>query len=107
MSRQVTVAATQFACDWNLDGNVARAEKIARAAAKQGAQVILVQELFATPYFCKDHDPKYFSIAAPIAENPAVRRFRDRFAGTRRPLSRHAITLRPSMSHRKMSHAAK
>jgi hypothetical protein len=50
--RKVTVAATQFACTWDLDGNLARAEALARRAARDGAQVILLQELFETPYFC-------------------------------------------------------
>ena len=46
--RQVTVAATQMACDWDIDANIARAERLARKAAEQGAQVILLQELFET-----------------------------------------------------------
>ena len=50
--RNVTVAVTQFACDWDLDANVDMAEAVVRKAAASGAQVILVQELFATPYFC-------------------------------------------------------
>ena len=44
--RQVTVAATQMACDWDIEANIARAERLARKAAQQGAQVILLQELF-------------------------------------------------------------
>lgn len=73
--RQVTVAATQFACDWNIEGNIARAEKLARDAAKQGAQVILIQELFAAPYFCKDQDEKHFALAQPFKGNPLIARF--------------------------------
>jgi N-carbamoylputrescine amidase len=73
----VTVAATQFACTDDRTHNLATAERLVREAAAAGANVILIQELFETPYFCKDHDPRYFSIAAPIAENPAVRRFRE------------------------------
>ena len=46
----VTVAATQMACTWDIDGNVARAEKLVREAAAKGAQIILIQELFQTPY---------------------------------------------------------
>jgi len=47
--RNVTVAATQFACSWDLPANVDRAEALIRAAAGKGAQVILIQELFAAP----------------------------------------------------------
>src|SRR5512138_50481 len=71
----VTVAATQFACTDDRVENLERAERVIRDAAGQGANVILIQELFETPYFCKGHDSKHFAIAQPIAENPAVKRF--------------------------------
>jgi N-carbamoylputrescine amidase len=71
----VTVAAAQFACTEDRVENLARAERVVREAAGQGANIILIQELFETPYFCKGHDPKHFSIAQPIADNPAVKRF--------------------------------
>ena len=51
-ARPVTVAATQFACSWDLGANLARADAMVREAAARGAQVILLQELFETPYFC-------------------------------------------------------
>ncbi|HEU4653447.1 MAG TPA: N-carbamoylputrescine amidase [Steroidobacteraceae bacterium] len=70
-----TVAATQFACTEDRRANLDTAERVIRAAAKQGANIILIQELFETPYFCKGHEPKYFDVAMPIAENPAVQRF--------------------------------
>jgi N-carbamoylputrescine amidase len=73
----VTVAATQFACSTDRVENLAKAERLIREAAKQGANIILIQELFETPYFCKEHCPDYFSIAAPIEENPAVLRFQE------------------------------
>ena len=62
MSKFVTVAATQMACEWDIPGNVDRAETIIRGAAGQGAQIILIQELFETPYFCieQDHKHHYF-----------------------------------------------
>ena len=72
---QVTVAATQFACSEDRDANLATAERLVRSAAAQGANVILIQELFETPYFCKDHAPKYFAEARPVEESPAVKRF--------------------------------
>lgn len=51
---EVTVAATQMACSENIDENIDKAENLIQQAAKQGAQIILLQELFLTPYFCKD-----------------------------------------------------
>ena len=71
----ITVAATQFPCTEDRAENLDRAERIVREAAKQGANIILIQELFETPYFCKGHETKYFSVAMPIQENPAVQRF--------------------------------
>jgi len=73
----VTVAATQMACSWDRDANMARAEKLVREAAKRGAQVILLQELFETPYFCKDHTPKHLELALPLGGHPAVEHFRN------------------------------
>jgi N-carbamoylputrescine amidase len=72
----VTVAATQMACSWDRDDNIARAEKLIREAAKSGAQVILLQELFETPYFCKDHTPRHLELALPLDGHPAVEHFR-------------------------------
>jgi N-carbamoylputrescine amidase len=72
----VTVAATQMACSWDRDANMARAEKLVREAATRGAQVVLLQELFETPYFCKDHTPKHLELALPLDGHPAVEHFR-------------------------------
>ena len=55
----VTVAATQMACSWDIEGNVARAEKLVRDAAAKGAQIILNQERFQTRYFCIDQSPEH------------------------------------------------
>jgi N-carbamoylputrescine amidase len=68
----ITVAATQMACDWNQDENVARAVSLTRQAAAQGANVILLQELFETPYFCKDQNPAYFELAHPLYNHPTL-----------------------------------
>ena len=71
----VTVAATHMACSWDREANIARAEKLIRAAAARGAQVVLIQELFEAPYFCKDHDPRHFDLARPLDGHPTVIRF--------------------------------
>jgi N-carbamoylputrescine amidase len=72
----VTVAATQMACSWDRDANMARAEKLIREAARRGANLVLIQELFETPYFCKDHSSRHFDLAKSLAGHPAVERFR-------------------------------
>ena len=73
---QVTVAATQMACGWDRAANIANAERLVREAAARGAQVILIQELFETPYFCKDHLASHFELASTIADNVAIGRLR-------------------------------
>lgn len=75
-SREVTVAATQFACSWDAAANIARAESLVRTAAQRGAQIILLQELFETPYFCIEQDLRHFSLATRIEDNAAIRHFR-------------------------------
>jgi N-carbamoylputrescine amidase len=70
----VTVAATQFACGWDRQQNIDRAEALVRQAARDGAQVILLQELFETPYFCIEQDSRHLRLATTLAENPAVAR---------------------------------
>ena len=57
--RKVTVAATQMAVTWNREESIKNADKLVRQAAAKGAQVILIQELFETPYFCQTQDFKY------------------------------------------------
>ncbi len=75
--RTVTVAATQFACTWDLPANADRAEALVRQAAAKGAQVVLIQELFAAPYFCIEQHPRYFDLAAPLEGNLLIARFAD------------------------------
>ena len=71
---QVTVAATQMACSWDIDGNVECAESIIRDAAAQGAQIILIQELFQTPYFCIEQDFKHLDLATEVDQSPLIKR---------------------------------
>jgi N-carbamoylputrescine amidase len=73
--RPVTLAATQFACSWDLPKNADAAERAIRAAAAKGAQVILVQELFEAPYFCIEERPEYFRLARPAEGHPLIAQF--------------------------------
>jgi len=72
---EVIVAATQFACSWDVDVNIANAEKLVRQAASQGAQIILIQELFETPYFCIEQDSRHLRIATTVEDNRAINHF--------------------------------
>jgi N-carbamoylputrescine amidase len=75
LNRTVTFAATQFACCDDAAKNADRAEALVRRAADQGANVILLQELFETPYFCKTQRADYFGLASPLEGNRLVARF--------------------------------
>lgn len=73
--RKVTVAATQMACSWDLEANLKIAEELVREAAGRGAQIILLQELFETPYFCADQKQAHFALARPRDAHPVLQRF--------------------------------
>jgi N-carbamoylputrescine amidase len=65
-----------MACDWDKSGNLDRAEQLVREAAGLGAQVVLLQELFETPYFCKDKDEEHMALARTFENNPVLNRFK-------------------------------
>lgn len=69
---RLTVAATQMACSWDQEENLAQAESLVREAAGQGAQVILIQELFATPYFCIEQHYDHLKLASPRDQSPVI-----------------------------------
>jgi N-carbamoylputrescine amidase len=73
--RNITVAATQMACGKDPAANIVRAESLVRDAAAKGAQIILIQELFETPYFCQDEIHAFFNLAKPLDENAAIKHF--------------------------------
>jgi N-carbamoylputrescine amidase len=75
--RKVKVAATQMSCSPNIDENIKKAEALVRQAAKEGAQVILLQELFETPYFCQKEKPEYYAYATELEKNKAVNHFKE------------------------------
>ena len=73
--RNVTVAATQIACGWDRQENIDKATTLVIDAANAGANIILIQELFETPYFCQVHDFEYQELATSVADNPAIIHF--------------------------------
>lgn len=74
--RTVTVAATQMSVSWDRQAALDKAEQLIRDAHTAGADIVLLQELFETPYFCQKHQFEYLSLATETEENPAVNRFR-------------------------------
>ncbi|MBR5372196.1 MAG: N-carbamoylputrescine amidase [Oscillospiraceae bacterium] len=73
MSRNVTVAAVQMQCSTDRAENLAKAEAMIREAAKNGAQIILLPELFERQYFCQERRYEYYDFAEKTEENAAVR----------------------------------
>ncbi|MBX9926042.1 MAG: N-carbamoylputrescine amidase [Hyphomicrobiaceae bacterium] len=71
--RTTTVASIQTAYGHDMAENIARTADLVREAAKQGGQVILPSELFQGIYFCTKQEPKWFAMAYPAREHPAVR----------------------------------
>ena len=73
--RNVTIAAVQMQCSISVSENIEKADEMVRRAAQQGAQVILLPELFERPYFCQERRYEYYAFAKPVLENDAVRHF--------------------------------
>lgn len=74
--REIKVAATQMECTWNRRETLERADWLVRKAADSGANIILLQELFETPYFCQLQKFEYMKLATTVEENPAIRHFK-------------------------------
>lgn len=70
--RNVKIAAIQMQCSTNLQANLEKAEKMVRQAAGDGAQIILLPELFEREYFCQQRRYDFYHLAKPVKENDAV-----------------------------------
>ncbi len=72
---KVSVAAVQFAMLDDERANIEKAKALVRDAAARGANIILLPELFSTPYFCKVKKEEYFLLARPLDENSLLDEF--------------------------------
>lgn len=73
--RKVTIGAVQMKCSAKPEENLNKAESLVRKAASEGANVILLPELFEHPYFCQERRYEYYSYATATATSASVRRF--------------------------------
>ncbi|MCR5777360.1 MAG: N-carbamoylputrescine amidase [Lachnospiraceae bacterium] len=80
---KVKVACVQFACGAEAPSdaaqvkrNIETAERLVREAVENGANIILLSELFERKYFCQERQYEYYEMALPADENPAVEHFR-------------------------------
>src|SRR6516164_8048495 len=61
-----TLGLVQMRCEADPDANLERAVTAVHRAARNGAQIVCLQELFRSPYFCQREDPSLFDLAEPI-----------------------------------------
>src|ERR1700685_3664511 len=66
MMDRFTVGLVQMKCSTTADENLAIALKKIREAAGRGAQIICLQELFRSQYFCREENPELFGLAESI-----------------------------------------
>ena len=74
--KKVTLGSIQMSMSWNKKDTLDKAEKLVRKAASQGAQIILLPELFETPYFCQEKNYDFYNLATTLEENEAIKRFK-------------------------------
>jgi len=72
---KVKVSAIQMSMSKDKEANVDKASRLVQQSAKNGANIILLPELFEGLYFCKDMDEKYFSWASPLKNNQLIKHF--------------------------------
>ena len=61
-----TIALLQLGFSSDVDANLKKAVSWVGKAAKKGAQVICLPELFRTQYFCQKEDVSFFDLAEPL-----------------------------------------
>ena len=69
-----TIAATQMACSWDIQANIEKAINLVHKSADLGAQIILLQELFETPYFCINTKNEHFDLAKKLSDQPTIKK---------------------------------
>src|SRR6478672_13930693 len=63
---KVKLGLVQMTCSMDPKENLAKAIAKTREAAGKGAQIVCLQELFTSVYFCQIEDHKYFQLAEEI-----------------------------------------
>jgi N-carbamoylputrescine amidase len=60
------VGLVQMSCGVRVEDNLERVISFIQEAATRGAQIVCLQELFRSQYFCQKEDPNLFDLAEPI-----------------------------------------
>src|SRR5215469_8597099 len=66
MSEPFRVGLVQMSCSPDPSENLAKAQLKIREAAERGAQIVCLQELFRSQYFCREEDARLFDLAEEI-----------------------------------------
>ena len=75
--RNIKIAAIQMACQGTVSENIDKADSLVRDAAKNGANIILLPELFETRYFCQERNYEYYKLATTVDSNAAINHFKN------------------------------
>ena len=74
--RKVKYAGIQMQCCNSVEENIKTADRLVHTAAGNGANIILLPELFERPYFCQERNYDYYSYATTVEDNPAIQHFK-------------------------------
>lgn len=74
--RKVKYAGIQMQCTKSVEENIAKADKMVRKAASEGAKIILLPELFERQYFCQERNYDYYLYARSLEEDESVNHFK-------------------------------
>ena len=74
--RKVKYAGIQMQCTKSVEENIAKADKMVRKAASEGAKIILLPERFERQYFCQERNYDYYLYARSLEEDEAVNHFK-------------------------------
>lgn len=74
---KIKVAITQMSCSSDYEKNIAKAEDLVQKCAKNGANVVLIQELFSNLYFCQVEDYDKFALAEEADNSKLIKHFQE------------------------------
>lgn len=74
---KVKVCCTQMSMSWNIEKNIEQADALIAQAKKQGANIILLPELFMTPYFCQTEDYDHFALAQSFEDSSLIKHYQE------------------------------
>ena len=63
-------------CCNSVEENIKTADRLVHTAAGNGANIILLPELFERPYFCQERNYDYYSYATTVEDNLAIQHFK-------------------------------